>query len=288
MKNPVYRFLVECLVMVAFLAWPVHANPIEITLVNYTVYQDNQPINGPITFSMKCYGTYYEGYFKARNLPINRTAITNSELIYSYSLTCEPGNCYKEDVHGVTSGMIFSSCDLEGICKGKPFFVNNFTTNPEPTCVGTAGLTLGGYGEKTITQYYAVSDEDRIFCDSRHSDDIRNKCDKYLKSDRPTNDGLLFSHEWRNNTWYYGTEDFIQCSKRINSAQRLCYENHSLANLSIVLKARPSLYCEKRFDIPSDNQTLQEATRPTRNTYIPKSPVESLYCRILSLFGSRC
>lgn len=287
MKIPGYRVIVGCLMMAVFLVWPVCANPISTTLVNYSIYQNNQPIDDSINLSMKCYGTYHENYFKAKHLPENRSAITHAGLIYSYSLTCEPNNCFREDVYGHTSGLIISSCDLEGTYKGKRFFVNNFTLNPEPDCILTEGLVIGGYGEKTSTLYYAVSEEDLLKCNTIFTESMLNYCDKFLLPNQPAFGGENLSREWRNNTWFYGTEDFIRCYKRVNSEQHLCYENHSLTNLSILLKAHPSLYCEKRFDIPLDNETIPIFANYTR-TYPPQSPVESLYCSILQLLGARC
>lgn len=288
MKIPGYRIIGTCLIMAVFLVWPVCANPISTTLVNYSIYQNNQPIDASINLAVKCYGTYHENYFKARQLPENRSAITNAGLIYSYSLTCEPDNCFREDIYGYTAGLTISSCDLEGIYKGNHFFVKNFTVNPEPDCILTESLVIGGYGEKTSIQYYAINEEDLLYCNTIFRENMRNYCDKFLLPNRPAVGGENLSHEWRNNTWFYGTEDFMRCYKRINLEQRLCYENHSLTNLSILLKTHPSLYCEQRFDIPSHNKTSRECVNQTRNTYTPQSPIESLYCNILRMFGRRC
>jgi hypothetical protein len=271
----------------AFIA-PVHANPIDTTLVNYSIYQDNQLIDATINLSVKCYGTYHANYFRARHLPENQSAMKNYGLIYSYSLSCEPGSCFRKDVYGSTSGLIINCCDLEGTYKGEAFFVSNFTSDPEPSCRETAGLTTGGYGEPVYTNYYALSAENRAFCDAQHADAIHDTCDTYLVSNLSAVEGQRHSNEWRNNTWYYGTEDYIRCARDAITKQRLCYENRSLTNLSATLKARPSLYCEKRFDLPSASETSSHPFNRTHLAYMPQSPVESLYCSIVQYFGGKC
>lgn len=46
--------------------------------------------------------------------------------------------------------------------------------------------------------------------------------------------------------------------------------------------------CSTKWTIPSDNETSLEFVNQTRNIYTPQSPVESLYCTILNLFGAKC
>jgi hypothetical protein len=45
--------IICCLFVGALLVTTVHANPIETTLVNYSIFQDNQPVNDPIDLSVK-------------------------------------------------------------------------------------------------------------------------------------------------------------------------------------------------------------------------------------------
>lgn len=220
---------------------PGSANPIEITLTNYSIYQNGQPVDNPINFSLRCYGSYNEYRLKAMGLPTN-VSTTNNELVYSFSISCEPDNCFREDRNNPTWGMIISSCDLEGIYKGKPFFVKNFTTNPEPEC-----LSLHRWNFSGDIHYYAVSSEDRNYCQGNYRSD------------------------------------------EIDSGLPFCYQAHSRpVNKTAIIQFNPSLYCEKRFDIPLNNQTVNESEIITSDTFTPKSPVASLYCSIVEFFGGRC
>ena len=46
--------------------------------------------------------------------------------------------------------------------------------------------------------------------------------------------------------------------------------------------------CDSRWTIPSDIFTNSTTSIVSRPPYVPQSPVESLYCTILNLFGARC
>ncbi len=50
----------------------------------------------------------------------------------------------------------------------------------------------------------------------------------------------------------------------------------------------PYSYYDYYFTLPSDKQTPEAMTRLTVTPSYLKSPVESLYCSILSIFGVRC
>jgi hypothetical protein len=85
------------------------------------------------------------------------------------------------------------------------------------------------------------------------------------------------------------TPEYDLCEKRVILEQPVCYESHSrTVNETALALYHPSLYCEKRFDIPSDNQSAGESGIPARNTFVPRSTVESLYCDIMQLFGGKC
>lgn len=231
-----------CLLVVTFLNLPVGANPIEITLTNYSIFQDNQPVDDSINLSVKCYGSYNEYRLKAMGMSKNNKSTNNPELVYSNSISCEPKNCYKVDIGNPAWGTIISSCDLEGTYKGMSFFVKNFTTTPEPIC-----FSIGRWHFNGTARYYVFSFEDGNYCRGKYRSDL------------------------------------------IDSELPFCYESHSRPfNSTAIIRYNPTQYCEKRFDIPSINRTSQESANLTRNTYTPQSPVVSLYCSILSLFGTRC
>ncbi len=288
------------LVGIMVLGTIVQANPIETTLVNYSIYQNNRPIDDSITFSVKCYGSYNEYRLKAMGLPENRST-TSPELVYSYSLSCDPNTCYREDTsHDPTWGMIISSCDLDGIYKRKKFFIRNFTVTPEPTCFQLPRWKFNG----TI-QYYALTFEDDRYCYNKYRSDLKDRCEKFLK---PVKEG---EKPWQlqilNGVRVNRTPEYDQCTMRVESEKPLCYKNYSrpVNNTALILK-NPAVYCEKRSDIPLDNQTPMESPGLTRYSSTSSdaavytfgepaiatarhiNPVEALYCTILRFLGGRC
>ena len=46
--------------------------------------------------------------------------------------------------------------------------------------------------------------------------------------------------------------------------------------------------CDLRFTLPSDNKTAEIQPVVAETRLLPQSPVESLYCNILQLFGRTC
>jgi hypothetical protein len=46
--------------------------------------------------------------------------------------------------------------------------------------------------------------------------------------------------------------------------------------------------CDSGWTIPSYNQTSEITPAPNVSQYIPKSPVEFIYCSILKMFGEMC
>lgn len=50
----------------------------------------------------------------------------------------------------------------------------------------------------------------------------------------------------------------------------------------------PHNFYDFYFTLPSDIPTPEVTASPTEVLFVPNSPVESLYCSILSLFGARC
>lgn len=268
---------------------PVAGNPLTVTLTNYTIYKDNQPVDEPINLTVNCYGTFNE----YRLMTMGRATSPNpseSELIYSLSLSCEPGNCLRQGSNNPTWGTMNTSCDMYGEYHGTSFFEKNFTTNLEPSCAVTKALSLGGYGKyKHFTEYYAISDQDRTYCDTQYDNAITDLCDPFLEPDRPSAKEEQIYRVSRNKTTFIASEKFIDCIGPVQNAQRECYEKHSLINVSELKEVRPALYCEKRFDLPSESISHQTVIIPKQSgSYLPSSPIIAIYCRVVELLGGRC
>jgi len=282
MMQKISLILLCCTGMTVILVIPVYADPIETTLTSFFIQQDNEPVNDTVDFSVKCYGFYNEYRLKSLGLSKNQNTSSNPELVYSYSVSCPQGSCTRNDQYNPTWGMAISSCDLEGTYKGKEFILKNFTTNPEPDCYGLTEWNISG--KRT---YFALTFEDLDYCTKKYFSN-RKDCVKLLK---PIEEG---DHPKRlygfpNGTKLNWTSEFDQCLERSEPEKLSCYETHSrVINQTQISKSHPSLYCELRFNISSENQTSEPTTVPKISSYIPKNPVESLYCSILSFFGVFC
>lgn len=274
--------MIAVMLTVIMFVSPAATNPVETTLTNYSVYLDNQPIEDSITFSVKCYGTYIKERIKATGWQ----AVTNgsgNELVYSFTLSCDPGTCFKDDTYKPTWRMNISSCDLEGIYRGKPFLEKNFTIDPEPTCYLPRQWKFNG-----TYHYYALSFEDERYCYNKSRSDTQDKCDRFLQpiktGEKPKRVTIF------NGTRVNMTPEYLQCVDKVENEQPLCYENHTrVVNSTVLIGHNAALWCEKRFDISSENRNSLNVIRPTATTsYTPEGPVEYLYCSIVQFLGGRC
>lgn len=78
----------------------------------------------------------------------------------------------------------------------------------------------------------------------------------------------------------------LGCDEIYDREIPLCFSYLKEVNLS--WSGYQKTICEYRFTIAHDNASLEEPDSLNQSLYIPKSPVESLYCGIVQLFGGRC
>ena len=282
--NSPYVALVCFLCVVMVLIMPVCANPIELILTKITIYQNDVPVDDVANISVNCFGSYKNPAKEAEFL--NQKITSDPELIYSYSVTCHPASCtiWSYGYHP-TSIMNINSCDLEGNYNEHPFVIKNFTTDPEPVCFFPEKWNFDGN-----TRYYALSDQDLHYCEEKKQKDLKNQCEKFVKpieaGQHPKN-----LYTFANGTMFNRTPEYDTCWKRIEWEQPVCFEAHTRkinqTEITQSHPAGPSLYCESRFDIPSDNfSSVRKSVSIGSST--PQSPVASLYCSILSIFGAKC
>lgn len=268
-----------CALVAVALVLPVYANPIESTITKIYIQKDNQPVDGPVNFTMNCYGSYKTFYQK---LNISRKNTSPEAPVFSYSLNCSSQGCPLYLYYN-TWMLNIGSCDIEGTYQGHPFTIRNYSRGPQPDCDSVDEPDCE-WDDKQVCDnnlsYTGRRDEDSSECWQTY-DLAMKQCDQDMKAQTNISEG---------------EEKYRQCDRKANAEWQECRKSHTYnINLtrSDVLnnpydKHAPSRYCELRFNIPSDNMTLEMMALPTESLFVPKSPVESLYCSLLSIFGARC
>lgn len=282
--------LIYCLSAFLVLVLPVYANPMTPTMTEVFITQNGIPVDDNVAFSLDCHGKsfYRPGGFNLSD---------EHDAVYAYTATCIPAKkcyIYKPDTPWK---IIISHCDLSGTYKGQPFLLKNFSTSPMES-TGRRIMVLGN-PENVYTIPY---DAERACYDQRYARD--NACHKKY---REINTSTGYSEF---------TPDLSLCQNESNAEFFACIKNNGTwINKTAVQGA--SQYNELRFDIPSDNKAMGTGTGPgmlpgimnkdttssfdqisdsnkqdfTVQTITPtirRSPVESLYCGILSVFNASC
>jgi hypothetical protein len=138
MKVPGCRIVFACLVIGAFLAWPVYANPIPPDMMSIVhIEKDGTPYNYSINFSLNCYGHSNINVNKSRYDLQNKTAIdpNSLQLVFSLSSTkspyygspcdlCYPGFNYNRPPYNS------ELCQLNGTTEKGAFSVWNSSDKP--------------------------------------------------------------------------------------------------------------------------------------------------------------
>jgi len=266
------------LCMVTVLILPVCANPVTMVHMKYNFNEDNEPITGPVNFTINCYGFSANDKQKINRVQNSTSKSEEPQLLYSDSTNCILGmnnsyqnNCEKKRTYtwyrNQISGKKISYCDVVGVYNAKPFKINNFTTSLDSFCnyYGPDYYTSHYQSEK---QYYVLSTKDANYC-----------FDRYLTKNNPC----------KINKRYFSPDELDQCEKNAALEHQTCYR----------LYGRPinvtdnhfNLYpylCEFQFNLSSDNQ--MPALIPISNISLSQkqSPVAYLYCTLMNLFGARC
>jgi hypothetical protein len=280
MKYSAYRILFICILVLVVLVAPVYADPLITTITKVYIQQDNHPVGGPVNYSMNCYGSYTKSYPIPENRQRNRSP---DDPVFSYSLNCLSQGCPLYDFYN-TWMLDITSCDIEGTYQGRYFIIKNFSRGPEPsscTWVNEQDCEWEDGQECDSNLIYdGIQSEDSSKCHDAYRL-ASDQCDQMKKTEK--NMG-----SWQN--------EYRECGSKAYTDLQECEKFHShLINLnrSDVLKYpydkhAPSMFCEFRFSIPSDNTTSELMVRPKEMLDAPKSPVASLYCTILGFFGGQC
>jgi hypothetical protein len=256
---------------VSILVVSVSANPLTETITKVYIQKDNLPVDTPVNYSMNCYGSYITTFPGQGS---NEQKLSPQNPVYSYSLNCSSYGCPSYTFYN-TWMVNITSCDIEGTYLGKSFIIRSFSKKPEPDC-----YWVDEPENKSSEYYTGIRIEDSSECWKDH-ERLSDQCDALIKSDK--NEVI-----WR--------ERYTECHKKINAEEEDCKKSRfRILNLTKddILnnpwgKSTPTRYCQLWFKIPSESATPEMTTHPTGSLTVSYSPVATLYCNILSIFGSRC
>jgi hypothetical protein len=273
--------IVLCIAILYSAFLPVQANPVDNTFTMVFFEQDGKPVDDIVNFSINCYGTYVDGWPNKKKRDVNST---EPELVFHYSLHCQPYGCPLYNPFN-TWMLVIHSCDLEGTYKEKSFIIRNFSRHPKE---GSTCLIISDGNRYGNNHFYALSFENESDC---YEQMIQNEgsCDQYLR----TIQGEESKEDYvvRNKTKYSKSTEYLQCRSNVKAERQNCEKLHGgeLNTTQIIQDPMgiPQSYCEQRFVLPSENKVSLESDRLTKNS-IRQSPVASLYCSLLQFLGGRC
>jgi hypothetical protein len=231
--------------------------------------------------------------------PEDRIAKVNhsSELVYSYSASCPLYGCTIHEPYYHAERLYVDHCDVKGRAGGTDFFIGNYSLSPIPKCTELHQVDIG----KGYDRYYKITPEY-----SRCVNDTRRKsirCDHYLI---PCEPGKEYDCGYRvvDGKSVKETNSYRACRDTIDRERIDCDQFLKKIDPSTMLmwkyndyKATPARQeCELRFSIPLAGQVTASDQKipdvlpetPVSTTTYYQSPIESLYCGILNLIGTRC
>ncbi|HVN73506.1 MAG TPA: hypothetical protein VMT44_02795 [Methanoregula sp.] len=263
------NLILLCLLCAALaLAMPAHGDPIENTITKIFVEDRGRPVDDFVNFSMNCHGSLPEWW--PRRLDDSPNA-SGTDLVFHYSIDCQPEGCAIYDPYD-TWMMKIISCDVNGSYKGTQFLFRNFSGDPQPECYS---IMNADSEDNELRGVYDIDD---------------NNCfEIYENSSRLC--GKLFDING-NDTEY---DAYRQCTDRSQTELSACKTRNSqpirvnkTELLSYPIGAEPTRYCELMFDLHPVNGAAVHPIFSHASGIAHRSPVESLYCSLLSFFGAEC
>jgi len=249
----------------------------------YTYFsQDGHPFNGSVQFSVACYGHYT--YPNTPAFFPNYTPDNENETVFSYSATCPGYGCVIHEPYYLNYRHI-RQCDLSGTAGGYSFSVVNFSDTPKPsTCTMTRSpFDMTVYSGED-TRYYNVTPEYDTCINETYRE--LERCDQYLAKYDPAAEPDSESRIISEGNYYKDTPRSLACRKAANSNHTACESYLETVNMT-GRELPPTFVCEQYFTIPgpgTGNATSYESGPGAGGS----GPVQSLICRILSLFTVRC
>jgi hypothetical protein len=249
--------------------------------------QGGAPYNGSVQYTVTCYGyTAYPGSpsFSSHTAPEN-----TSETVYSYSASCPGYGCVVYEPYYLNYRHI-ERCDLSGTAGNHSFSVAGFATTPMPSnCTMLHPYDIG----MGTDEYYNTTPEYETCMNATYEESDR--CSQYMAECDPAKDTECGN--WIIDGRYVrNTDKAIACRDAADKNRTACEVYLEKVDPSTMLMYRdnwsgqmmPAMrVCDQHFTIPVPGSG--NATPAVQNVNTGgRSPVESLYCGILSLFGAGC
>jgi hypothetical protein len=279
------------------------------TKTTILIDQDGQPFTGPVSFNVSCYGYMCRDYACRPDPAWSERDPHNAALVFSYSASCPQSGCVIYQPF-YTNHRHIAWCDMAGTAGGTPFSIPNFSESPVPDCRIESPFDVSENGT-----FYRYSPEYRT-CMKQNEQEKKEICGEYIvpitwaEIERST--GLSWFAN--NGTYYIRTDAYFVCISQMEKESRGCGTDHPLEPVDTALIDKDpngnfiANYCTLRIPLPDTIRDTSVAeppdTRdmPTPPEYYPAimseepaaattqqaSPVESLYCSLLSLFGAKC
>lgn len=284
-RSPV-PIILPCVVFLAFAIIPVYGDVSIPTNTNVYFEQNGSAYNGSVQFAVNCYGyRVYPGTTSA--VPDNSTA-NSPEIVFSYAASCPGYGCVIYEPYYLNYRHI-DRCDLSGVADNRSFSIPGFSDTPLPNCTSIRpfGMSRGN------DEYYNTTPEYDSCMNETYEESDR--CDQYLAECNPAKD--TDCGNWIiNGRTVKDTQNSRSCRDAADKNRTACDTYLKKVDPSSMVMYRDNRtrqmmpaerICEQHFTIPepgAGNGTLTAQGPDSPH----KSPVESLYCNILSLFGARC
>ncbi|MDO9324194.1 MAG: hypothetical protein Q7T80_04460 [Methanoregula sp.] len=291
-----YWFCCVSIIALLLLSCPVCGDTLIPTNTQVYFEKDGQPFNESVQFTVECYGYRCDWNNCTPPAGTGNISETAPAVIFSYSATCPGYGCTIYEPFYLNYRQI-DRCDLDGVTNKGNFTLQNFSTTPLPQCNDFQQYNIGigadyyretpeftrceneSYNDSDLCDQYVVP------CNPTADKDCGNWIidDKYVKDSPKSSECREDAHRKRRECEVY--------LKKVDPSSMVLWKNNYNG------KEEPAMrVCEQRFSIPSSgpatalNQSIpgQNPGAPVSSTIYYQSPVESLYCGILSLFGTRC
>lgn len=270
--------IILCLgILLSLIPVSVFANPTPRTRsIQLFLEKDGRPYNESVIFSMECYG-YFASLTDHHKFLYNKSENDPNPPMEVFSLSgnCPSYGCFlplstrsPPDIYWEPESS--ELCKLNGTTTGQSFVIWNISDITGIECFKRSDQWDVEKKVGRISHYYKFT-SDYYSCKKR-LETLGEQCQEYLvNSNQEQQESTITDN---------------QCVHLYNHQALLCDSNLQEINISSI---NPAEYiCKFRFDIPPDYQTSDNQGSPNESRYIPRSPIESLYCSLLSIFGARC
>jgi hypothetical protein len=262
MNDVRYFHCVLCMAIIVSMVIPVSANIRPTSVISRIYFENNGiPYNEPLNFSMECYGY--------PNPPGPANGSNSVYDVFSLSAACPSYGCEIFKRYWSWKPWSTARCRLNGTTQGDVFVTSNISEIPQMKCVNIGALweferiVNGTQIRYNLTPEYSDCQKKLPL--------LEDRCQQYLTNSSPD---VIMSNMTHH-----------QCISYYNNEKLKCYAY--LKEIDTSWTDGADKYCEYRFNISLKPKTPENAVHPGTSPHF-QSPVASLYCSLLNLFGARC